>query len=85
VWAWMYTEVGGTTYLQENAAYRSAFEGFVSGVPALSAVGAALANGHGGIVPLDSKDGQAILDSWRKQPGSKAGSCFKASLPPAQA
>ncbi len=85
VWAWLYTEQGGDSYLQENAAYRSSFEGFISGIPALAGVGAAIANAHGGIVPVSSSDGQSILNSWRKQAGSKAGSCFKAPLNPANA
>lgn len=84
-WAWLYTEQGGTVYIQENASYRSAFEGFVSGIPALAGVGAALANGHGGVVPISSSDGQAVLNDWRAQSGQKAGSCFKAPLNPANA
>ena len=84
-WAWLYTEQGGSNYIQENASYRSAFEGFVSGIPALSGLASALANGHGGVVPISSSDGQAILNNWRSQPGKKAGSCFKASLNPVNA
>jgi histidinol phosphatase-like PHP family hydrolase len=84
-WAWLYTEQGGDVYIQENASYRSAFEGFLSGIPALSGVAAAVANGHGGVVPINSSDGQAILNNWRAQAGKKAGSCFKAPLNPANA
>ncbi|HEV2737254.1 MAG TPA: hypothetical protein VGU66_01630 [Candidatus Elarobacter sp.] len=80
IWAWMYTEFGGAAYLQENASYRSSFEGFIGGIPALSGVMSAIANSHGGVVSLSSAQGQAVLDNWRRQPNSKAGSCFTKAL-----
>lgn len=79
-YGWIYTERGGDVYVAENAQYRSSFEGFVSAIPALSGVAAALQNAHGGLVPISSSQGQTIMSNWNSQPAHTAGSCFKKPL-----
>ncbi|MBV8071290.1 MAG: hypothetical protein JO270_15380 [Acidobacteriaceae bacterium] len=79
-YGWIYTERGGNVYVAENASYRSSFEGFISGIPAVSGLAAALANAHGGLVPISSAAGQAIMQNWGNQPNHDAGSCFTKPL-----
>jgi hypothetical protein len=79
-YGWIYIESGGDVYIAENSSYKSSFEGFLGGVPGLSAVVAAIQNAHGGLVPINSAQGQNILSSWNAQPNHSGASCFTKPL-----
>jgi hypothetical protein len=75
-WAWLYIEKGGSVYIAENGSYKSSFEGFLGGIPGFSGIVSAIQNSHGGLVPLNSSQGQTALNNWNSQPGHTSGSCF---------